>query len=212
MPTLVDLSHPVTTGMPWYPGDPQVSVAPALTVARDGVNVLALHCGSHSGTHVDAPFHVRDDLPDLDTVPLDRFTGPAVLVDVRGLPARSPIGAGALDGVRERLAPGVVVLLVTGWSRHWGDPAYQGHPWPTVELAAQLVAAGVRTVGIDALSVDLTPDDPATAALTTHLELAVPGCVIAENLTVIRALRIAAGDGSPVRAVAWVDEQTRMSG
>ena len=229
MPTLVDLSHPVTTGMPWYPGDPQVSVAPALTVARDGVNVLALHCGSHSGTHVDAPFHVRDDLPDLDTVPLDRFTGPAVLVDVRGLPARSPIGAGALDGVRERLAPGVVVLLVTGWSRHWGDPAYQGHPWPTVELAAQLVAAGVRTVGIDALSVDLTPDDPATAALTTHLELAVPGCVIAENLTGLEPLlqaqdrsaritvsllplRIAAGDGSPVRAVAWVDEQTRMSG
>ena len=229
MATLVDLTQPVTTGMPWYPGDPQVSVAPALTVARDGVNVLALHCGSHSGTHVDAPFHVRDDLPDLDAVPLDRFTGPAVLVDVRGLTARSPIGATALDGVRELLAPGVVVLLVTGWSRHWGDPAYQGHPWPTVELAARLVAAGVRTVGIDALSVDLTPDDPATAALTTHLELAAAGCVIAENLTGLEPLlqaqdrgaritvsllplRIASGDGSPVRAVAWVDEQTRMSG
>jgi len=84
-------------------------------------------------------------------------------------------------------------------------------------------------VGIDALSVDLTPDDPATAALTTHLELAAAGCVIAENLTGLKPLlqaqdrgaritvsllplRIASGDGSPVRAVAWVDEQTRMSG
>ena len=218
--TLVDLTQPIVTGMPWYPRDPQVSVQPALTVQRDGVNVLAIGCGSHSGTHVDAPFHVRDDLPDLDAVPLDRFAGPAVLVDAHGLAPRTPIGPHALDGVRDLLAPGVVVLLVTGWSRHWGDAAaYLAHPWPTPELAAELVAAGVRTVGIDALSVDLTPDDPATAALTTHLVLAESGAVIAENLTRLESLlaaqhrgrpvsvsllplRIGGGDGSPVRAVA----------
>ncbi|NUR91375.1 MAG: cyclase family protein, partial [Nonomuraea sp.] len=89
---LVDLSVPVETGMPVYPGDPEVSVAPALTVARDGVNVLGLHLGSQSGTHVDAPFHVDDALPRLDELPLSRFAGPAVVVDARGLAPRTPIG------------------------------------------------------------------------------------------------------------------------
>ena len=228
-PQLVDLSHPIRTGMPVYPGDPEVEITPALRVEPDGVNVLRLHLGSQSGTHVDAPFHVRDDLPDLDAVPLTRFVGPAVLVDARGTSARAQFGPAVLDPVRGRLAPGVVVLFVTDWSRHWGTADYLTHPWPSPALAAELVAAGVRTVGIDALSVDLTPDDPATAALTTHLELAAAGCVIAENLTGLKPLlqaqdrgaritvsllplRIASGDGSPVRAVAWVDEQTRMSG
>ena len=203
-----------------YPGDPEVDVAPALTVARDGVNVLRLHLGSQSGTHVDAPFHVRDDLPRLDELPLDRFVGPAVLLDARGLPPRAPIGPERLGPVRSQLAPGVVVLLVTGWSRHWTDDRYPAHPWPTPELARVLVDAGVRTVGIDAQSVDVTPapGDP-DPGLPTHLVLAAAGCVIAENLTGLEPLldarsrgtavevsllplKLAGADGAPIRAVA----------
>jgi len=87
--TIVDLSVPITTGMPVYPGDPEVAVGPALTVERDGVNVLALHLGSHSGTHVDAPKHIDDALPALDEVPLERFCGPAAVVDVRSVGANA---------------------------------------------------------------------------------------------------------------------------
>ncbi|NRQ40428.1 hypothetical protein HII36_52725, partial [Nonomuraea sp. NN258] len=90
---LVDLSVPIESGMPVYPGDPEVSIGPALTVARDGVNVLGLHLGSQAGTHVDAPFHIDDSLPTLDELPLSRFLGPAVVVDARGLAPGSPVGA-----------------------------------------------------------------------------------------------------------------------
>ncbi|MFD0479557.1 cyclase family protein [Nonomuraea thailandensis] len=90
--TLLDLSAPIETGMPVYPGDPEVSVGPALTAARDGVNVLSLHLGSHSGTHVDAPFHLDDSLPTLDELPLERFHGPAVVVDARGWGRARPSG------------------------------------------------------------------------------------------------------------------------
>lgn len=219
---LVDLSQPIRTGMPVYPGDPEVEITPALTVAEDGVNVLRLHLGSQSGTHVDAPIHVREDLPDLDAVPLDRFVGPAVLVDARDAGPRAAIPASALDPVREQLRPGVVVLVATGWSRRWESPEYLAHPWPAPEFAADLVAAGVRTVGIDALSVDLTPPEGEPyAGLPTHLVLAAAGCVIAENLTGLERLleaqsadadirvsllplRLAGADGAPVRAVATI--------
>jgi arylformamidase len=212
---LIDLTHPLRTGMPVYPGDPEVAITAALTAAADGVNVLRLHLGSQSGTHVDAPYHVRDDLPRLDGVPLERFAGPAVLVDARGSAPASAIGPSALDAVRDRLRPGAVVLVVTGWSRHWGCEAYLDHPWLSPDLARQLVEAGVRTVGVDCLSVDPTPP----AKLTTHLVLATAGCVIAENLTgldplldaqssgagidvTLFPLSLPDADGAPVRAIA----------
>ena len=54
---IVDLSHPIVSGMPVYPGDPEVATAPATSIAVDGFAVTALQLGTHSGTHVDAPSH-----------------------------------------------------------------------------------------------------------------------------------------------------------
>ncbi len=226
---VVDLSHRLATGMRVYPGDPQVSIEPALRVAEHGVNVLSLHLGSQSGTHVDAPVHVRDGLATLDDLPLTQFLGPAVLVDVRGHAPREGFGPQVLDGVADRLAPGVVVLFVTGWDAFWEQGAtYLAHPWPTPATAQRLIDAGVRTVGIDALSVDRTPapDEPAqlpealaASTLPTHQVLAGAACVIAENLRALDTLlphqaagttievsllplRLPAADGAPIRAIA----------
>ncbi|MFF4648585.1 cyclase family protein [Streptomyces sp. NPDC001380] len=220
---LLDLSQPIATGMPVYPGDPQVAVRPALTAAADGVNVLHLDLGSQSGTHVDAPFHIDDALPALDALPLERFTGPAVAVDARGLPPHAPIGperfeallAGLRTGARAGTPP--IVLVATGWSAHWGTAAYRDHPHLTREAAELLVAAGIRTVGIDALSVDPTPGEDFPA----HRVLCGAHAVIAENLTglgpVLDAqaagepvevsllpLHLPGADGAPVRAVARI--------
>ncbi|GAA2431616.1 cyclase family protein [Streptomyces macrosporus] len=211
---IVDLSVPLTTGMPVYPGDPRVTVAPALRVADDGVNVLHLDMGSQSGTHVDAPFHIDDALPTLDRLPLERFWGEAVVVDARGADPRSPLGPALFEG---RARAGAIVLVATGWSRHWGTDAYLDHPYLTREAAEFLVAAGVRTVGVDALSVDPTPCDDFPA----HRVLCGAHAVIAENLAgldplldaqaagepvevSLLPLRLPAADGAPVRAVARV--------
>ncbi|GAA2840713.1 cyclase family protein [Kitasatospora sp. CM 4170] len=220
--TLVDLTHQVTTAMPVYPGDPAVLLEPALTTATAGVNVLALHLGSQSGTHVDAPYHVDVTWPTLDGLPLERFTGPAVVADLRGLEPRAELTPELLAPALERAGAGTVLLLATGWARHWGTDAYLAHPSLTAEAAEAIVAAGVRTVGVDALSVDPTPDpgpgDPAVAALLADLTdehdqpgaaeptlaahrvlLGAPGGgVIAENLTDLRELLDAQQAGRPV--------------
>ncbi|MET9382115.1 cyclase family protein [Streptomyces sp. NPDC002928] len=214
---LVDLSVEIATGMPVYPGDPAVAVTPALSVAADGVNVLHLDMGSQSGTHVDAPFHIDDALPTLDQLPLERFVGEAVVVDARDARPRSALGPSLFEGFEGRLRAGVIVLVATGWSRHWGTDDYLAHPYLTREAAELLVAAGVRTVGIDALSVDPTPGDDFPA----HQVLCGAHAVIAENLTGLAPLleaqaagepievsllplRLPAADGAPVRAVARI--------
>ncbi|WP_377269894.1 cyclase family protein [Peterkaempfera sp. SMS 1(5)a] len=217
MSTLVDLSVPVFTGMPVYPGDPEVSMAPALRAADDGVNVLRLHLGSQSGTHVDAPYHVDDTWPTLEGLPLDLFTGPAVVADVRGLEPAAAITPDHLAAALPRLGPGVILVLCTGWAAHWETDRYAAHPWLTTEAAQAVVDTGTRTVAVDALSVD--PSLEAGTALPAHRILCGAGAVIAENLTnlgpVAEAdaagvpvelslfpLRLTASDGAPVRAVA----------
>lgn len=222
MSSLLDLSHPLAGGMPVWPGDPEVCFTEAATVATHGYNLLALHLGSQSGTHVDAPFHVDDSLPTLDQLPLERFTGPALVADLRGHEgAITPEDLVDLD-----LRPGAVLLLCTGWSRHWGTPRYAEHPWLLRATAAHIVNHGVRTVGIDAPSIDPSGPDPsgpdpsgsARPALPAHHVLAKTGSVIAENLTNLEQLigreatiwllplPLAGADGSPVRALAHLGE------
>ena len=215
---LVDLSVPLASWMTVFPGDPEVEIGPALTLeAGDGVNVLSLHIGSQTGTHLDAPSHVLEDGLRLDELPLDRFVGPAVVADLRGLAAEAPIDWADLAPVRDALRPGAILLLHTGWSRHFADLArYRTHPWLAAEAAAAVVDAGVRTIGIDALNIDATPEDLSTIRFDAHVEILGADGVIVENLTNLAAverlrdpiasvlpLHLPGSDGAPVRAVAF---------
>jgi len=226
---VADLSHPVESGMPVFPDDPAVTVDAHATMAADGYRVSALSCGSHTGTHVDAPSHTEADGRAIDEFPADRFVRDAVRVDLRDHAAREPIRPADLPTVEAD-----AVVLRTGWDRHWGDPAYLDHPYLTPAAARHCADHGYD-VAVDALNVDPTPapgpggsgdphgttgpggsgdphgtdDDPVPA----HHELLGTGRLVVENLTNLDSvparfeltalpLALAGGDGAPVRAVA----------
>ncbi|MGY1600794.1 cyclase family protein [Geodermatophilus sp. SYSU D00815] len=212
---IVDLSHVVDDDTPVYPGDPVARFTPAATVAADGYNVLHVRMGSQTGTHVDAPYHFLEDGARIDELPLDLFVGPAVVVDVGGKGPRGRIEWADLAPHADRLGPGRVLVLHTGWDRHWGTDAYFAHPFLTGDAAARVVAAGVRTIGIDALSLDETvPGGEPAEGFAAHLHVLGAGGVIVENLRgldgvrvrepllSVLPLRFAGADGAPVRAVA----------
>ncbi|WP_257570774.1 cyclase family protein [Streptomyces sp. NP160] len=119
---VVDLTHPVTTGMPVFPGDPAVSLAPALDLAADGCAVTSLHLGSHSGTHVDAPSHVVPGGPTLDELDLALFTGPALVVDARGHAPGAAVGW-------EPFAPHAGALAAGASGTRTSRPAPPGACW-----------------------------------------------------------------------------------
>ena len=97
---IVDLSVPIGPDTQVYPGDPQPRLTPHATLHRDGYNLLALHLGSQTGTHVDAPYHVRADGTRVDALDLALCTGPATVLDVSGAPPRTPITA---DRIGDRI-------------------------------------------------------------------------------------------------------------
>jgi kynurenine formamidase len=213
---VVDLSVPVGAGTVVYPGDPEPALTVHSTIEHDGFNLLAVEMGSQTGTHVDAPFHFDAATPRIDELPLERFFGPAVVVDATGLPPRGRITwEEHVAPVASRLAPGTIVLLRTDWSAHYGTPTYFENPFLDADAARRVLELGVRTFCIDAINIDETPDDdhPGEGFPVHHL-IAEAGGVIGENFRNVAAITwpdpvvscfpiaLEAADGAPVRAVA----------
>jgi kynurenine formamidase len=203
---IVDLSVPLGPETQVYPGDPVPELLPHATLPRDGYNLLALHLGSQTGTHIDAPYHVRANGMPVDVLEPALCTGQATVIDVRGTPPRAPI---TVDRIGDSpLRP--IVLIHTGWARHYGTPAYFDHPFLHPDAVQSMLDRGVRTFCIDGPSIDPTPDDD----LAAHLLVADAGGVIGENFRNLELvdwpdpfvsclpIKLVGADGAPVRAVA----------
>ena len=80
-----------------------------------------------------------------------------MLVDATGLAPRDAIGWDHIAPRQGELEPGVIVLLHTGWDADRDGPSYFDHPYLDGDACAELLARGVRTIGIDAINLDETP-------------------------------------------------------
>jgi kynurenine formamidase len=212
---IIDLSRRVDEGTQVYPGDPEVRLVPASTIASGGVNVLSVHIGSHSGTHVDAPYHFVEGGGRIDEMDPGLFFGPAVVMDVRGKEPRERITVEDLRPYEGRLSEGVIAVVRTGWEEHYGTPRYYDHPFLDRRAAQLILDTGAKTVAIDALNVDETVlAGPHPEGYPAHHLILGAGGVIAENLTNLAAIdfpdpffsllpmKLGGADGAPVRAVA----------
>lgn len=201
---IIDISRPIAPGMLAYPGDPSVALTQVSQAGAGGAAVSALHLGTHTGTHVDPPAHLMPGGATVDHLDLALLVGPALVVELTGVGA---IGPEELTVV----VPGgcTRLLLRTHQGELWQQPVpARGYRGLSAAAAGWLVAAGVRLVGIDYLSVDA----PDALDLPAHRVLLTAGVVIVEclDLTTVAPgeytlmclpLPLVGGDGSPARAV-----------
>ncbi|HET6230593.1 MAG TPA: cyclase family protein [Longimicrobiaceae bacterium] len=201
---LIDISRPVVTGTPVWPGDAPCCVAwTMLRSEGETVNVAELRMSAHTGTHADGPFHVSDQGVRIGAAPLEAYVGPALVVDARG---HTSIGAALAGLAVERWRPERVLFRTGAWT----DPAVFPMSFAAIEPEAAriLAAAGVRLVGTDAPSVDAFDSKD----LPTHNVFGDAGIAILENLLldhvgageyelIALPLRLDEADASPVRAV-----------
>lgn len=211
---LQDLSHPVHDGMMVYPGDPSVSVGPALSLEADGVAVARIDMGTHTGTHVDAPAHTVAGGRTMASVDLDELVGEALVIRV---PAASEGRSYAWDdfvvdgGMPEAVPP--IVVVDTGWARWFGEDRALRHPFMDSGAARELMRRGMHVLAVDTLSPDAT--DASAAAFPVHEVVLGGDGLIVENVRGLEGLppRVRVGffplrlegDGAPVRGVAFLD-------
>lgn len=196
---IFDVSVPIRPGMVTYPGDPAVRLERVASIAEGEVcNLSRLDFGVHSGTHVDAPLHFVEDAPAAESLPLDVLVGPARVLDLTEV--EGEIGADALDGIGlpER------VLLKTRNSELWArDEFAEDHVALGGDAARVLVAAGVRLVGIDYLSIG---DEAAHHALLEAGVVALEGLDLrgvepGDYELVCAPLKLVGSDGAPARTL-----------
>lgn len=216
-----DLTRPVHTGMPVYPGDPGVRITPALRLDQDGVEVAHLDLGSHTGTHVDAPAHTVAHGRTVDRLRMDELAGRTLVLGFPDLTAGAVVTAGMVEDLLGARTPatavgpdGVVpprVLIATGWDAHFDDAALRvRHPVLSAGAAELLWAAGARVLGVDTLSPDPTsaPDQPGGQdphGFPVHRVFLGGDGIIVENLAGLAGLwRLdPGGAGGAVPERAW---------
>jgi len=193
--------------MPVWPGDPQVRLSPKAHLSRDKshtVRLTAIEMGSHTGTHVDAPYHFVEGGKRLHEIPLEQLTGKATVFEIAGV--RS-IGLGNLeyrkwDGIER-------VLFKTDNSQHWQDEKfYEEFIYLEPDGAEFLVQRGIQLVGIDYLSIDEFKSEKHP----THFALLTRDIVILEGLNLSKVpageytlfalpLNLQDADGAPSRVI-----------
>ena len=229
---LVDLSHSFGADTIFWPTADQFR----LHKDADGVTPAGYYYASnsfsmseHGGTHLDAPVHFAQGHQSVDEIPLQRFFGPAVVVDVTKQSESSADYRVSVEDLTRAESGGAftsetIVLLRTGFSRRWPDAAkYLGtaergadavpklhFPGLHPDAAKWLVAKGVRAVGIDTASIDYGQ----STLFESHRILYAADLPAFENLTGLERLpvrgafivalpmKIADGTGAPLRAVA----------
>ena len=223
---VIDLTHTIHDEIQIYPGDPIPSISRGLTHEKDYCHVDLLKLGSHTGTHIDAPYHFLKDGQRIDEIAVQRFIGNGILIDVSAKSDRDLIEPGDVERYENEIAQGDFVIFKTGWDKYFGTPKYYLHPYLSAEGARILVKMGVSLVGIDALNVDPTDDgsidsDPSANDLPDEEKYGYPvhdillgnDILIVENLCNLDKIKQRKGlysflplklkdsDGSPIRAV-----------
>jgi arylformamidase len=169
----------------------------------DAVNASALTVSVHAGTHVDAPFHFLPDGAGIDSLPLQRFIGPALVhaVDADRYITEAHVKAIPLDGATR-------VLFKTRNSQLLKKADYDADFVAfSAEAARALVARGVELVGLDYLSVAHADEQvPVHRAFLDHGVVLLEGVDLSEIVPgryglICFPLRLRGLDGAPCRAV-----------
>jgi len=160
--------------------------------------------GSHTGTHIDAPFHFIEGGRRLEEIPLYDLVGPAIVVQIRGVSSIQRNHLTPLNWTNVQR-----VLFNTDNSTHWNDGTfYEKFVYLEPDAAEFLVEQGVRLVGIDYLSIDPYKSEKHP----THFVLLSRNVIIIEGLNlsqiapgayqmVALPLNLQSGDGAPARVI-----------
>ncbi|WP_303673326.1 cyclase family protein [Vampirovibrio chlorellavorus] len=213
--TLIDISIPLSHQMIAWPGDPGVEITRTLDVrCGDPATVSFLKLGSHTGTHVDAFSHFKQDGNSLSEMDLSPYIGPALVVEIED-PEKITLGELQRNPSFLDLRKAERVLFKTVNSeREWYKQSFNEHFCHLNPHAADfLVELGVKLVGIDYLSVEAFHAKTLyEEEAPTHHRLMKAGVYILEGLTLkgvkpgwyellCLPLKLENGDGAPARAV-----------
>lgn len=201
---IFDISMEISENMPVYKNRlekrPKISITRTL---KEGANESKLDIFVHTGSHVDAPYHVLENGKTIDELSPEKFIGKAVVLDFTKV--KNSITKNSLRKTKIKIQKDDIVLLKT--KNKLGKDFDFNFTYLEKSGAEYLASRKIKAVGIDSLGIER--DQPSHL---THKILAKKNIPIFEGLDLSKIkqgryffhglpLKIRKGDASPVRAV-----------
>ena len=213
---IIDLTLTVSDKIPTFPGSPQPSFIPWENVKEDGYNLELLFLSTHTGTHMDAPYHFLEKGAKIHEISLKKLVSEAALIQCRKSNGQSitKIDIQKFEKKHGKIENFSSIIFYTGWQKNLQKKYYfTNNPGLSVSAAKYLASKKISLVGIDSPSIDVGTD----SKFSVHQIFAKKGMLIVENLAnldkiksskfhlVILPLKLKNATGSPVRAIAFVE-------
>jgi len=213
---IIDLTLTVSDKIPTFPGSPQPSFIPWENVKEDGYNLELLFLSTHTGTHMDAPYHFLEKGAKIHEISLKKLVSETVLIKSKkkGGESITKIDIQKFEKKHGKIASFSSIIFYTGWQINLQKKYYfTKNPGLSVSAAKYLASKKINLVGIDSPSIDLGTD----SKFSVHQIFAKKGILIVENLAnlekikspkfhlVVLPLKLKNATGSPVRAIAFVE-------
>ena len=213
---VIDLTLTISEEIPTFPGSPQPNFINWETLEKDGYNLELLFLSSHTGTHIDAPYHFLKKGQKIHQIVTRRLVTEAILIKI-GKGANQSITKTDIQKFEKKygkIDDGSTVIFHTGWQKNLKKESYfLRNPGLAVSAAKYLASKKINLVGIDSPSIDLGKD----SKFSVHHILSKSGILIVENLVnlekinsemfhlIVAPLKLKNATGSPVRAMALTD-------
>jgi kynurenine formamidase len=213
---VIDLTLTISEKIPTFPGSPQPNFINWETIEKEGYNLELLFLSSHTGTHIDAPYHFLKKGQKIHQIMTRRLVTEAVLIKIRK-GSDQPITKDDIEKFEKkhgRIDDGSTIIFNTGWQSNLKKKFYfLKNPGLAVSAARYLASKKINLVGIDSPSIDLGKDEK----FSVHHILAKSGILIVENLAnldkihsekfhlIVAPLKLKNATGSPVRAMGLID-------
>lgn len=209
----IDLTLTISQSIPTFPGSPKPQFILWSTLKEDGYNLELLFLSSHTGTHLDAPYHFVKNGAKIHQIPLDRLVGNGMLIKIKKGKNQAITKNDLISFERKNgnIPKHSSIIFHTEWQKNLNSDSYFiNNPGLSESAATYLVSKEINLVGIDSPSIDLGNDK----TFGVHKILAKNNILIVENLSnlnkisskqfdfVILPLKLKDATGSPVRAIA----------
>jgi len=213
----IDLTLPISEKIPTFPGSPQPIFIQWENIKDDGYNLELLFLSSHTGTHLDAPYHFIEKGKKIHEISLKRLIINAILVKIRkrGDQPITKTDIQKFEKKHGKIPNESTVIFWTGWQKMIKNDSYfVSNPGLSVTAAKYLISKKTNLVGIDSPSIDLGKEK----RFSVHHLFAKNDVLIVENLAnldkikswkfqlAVLPMKLKNATGAPVRAVGIIDD------
>ena len=150
----IDLTREINNETQVCPCDKVPVVENYATTEEEGVNVKFMKMGTHTSTHIDAPYHISKSGKTLNDFPVERFIGQGIVLDFSDKGDIYEITREDIMAHADELKKVDFSILNTGWAKYYGTWDFFRHPYLSGDAALALVELGIKIVGTDGSSAD----------------------------------------------------------